>query len=309
MASPIPLGQLTHTLTYVLLAPEGVLLVDPGWGSAENLVALQGSLAAIGSRIEDVVRVVATHHHPDHLGMAAQVRELSGAELVMGRTEVAVLEHQLDPATRDRAAYVGTLESWGVPSEHREDLLTNFDRPSWLDPVTPDRTIEAGELLVHGGHELLVVATPGHTGGHICLVDTARGIIYTGDHVLPQIHPGVGIGVLPGSEPLGDYLESLVALEPYDELLVLPGHEYSFRGLARRREELVRHHLRRTREAVALLEEFPGATVWELARRMTWTGGWESLEGFVLHSALRQASMHLDLVRSGRAEALFARYS
>jgi glyoxylase-like metal-dependent hydrolase (beta-lactamase superfamily II) len=307
--SPIPHGQLNHTLTYVLVDAEGILIIDPGWDSAENLAALQASLAAIGARIEDVVRVVATHHHPDHLGLAAQVRELSGAEFVMGRAEAAVLEHQLDPATRDRVDYQATLEVWGVPPDQRENLLANFDRPSWLDAVTPDRTVEAGELLVHGSHELLVVATPGHTGGHICLVDRERGIIYTGDHVLPQIHPGVGIGVLPGTEPLGDYLESLVALEPYDDLLVLPGHEYTFHGLAQRREELVRHHLRRTREAAALLGGFPEATVWALAQRMTWTGGWESLQGFILHSALRQVEMHLDLVRSGRAEALLALYS
>ncbi len=309
LTSPIPSEQLPYTLTYALTAPDGILLIDPGWHSAENLAALTTSLAAIGAGVDDIVTIVATHHHPDHLGAAAAVRELSGAELVLASTEVEVLNRQLADSARDPAHYALQLEGWGVPEAYRDDLIATFDAPSWLSAVSADRLMDGGDRLRHGAHDLLVVATPGHTGGHVCLADPLNGVIFTGDHVLPQIHPGIGIGILPGMEPLADYLESLLALAPFDDLLVLPGHEYSFRGLAGRREQLARHHLKRTREAAELLGRQGGASVWELAQQLTWTGGWGSLRDFMLHSALRQTEMHLELVRSGRAEVLLDRYS
>lgn len=307
VSSPIPEGQLTHTLTYVLRGSAGELhLVDPGWGSDENLAALEASLGELGFRLGDVTTVVATHHHPDHLGIAARVRQLTGARVVMSATEAEVLRLQLSPEAGDRAVYEGRLDAWGVPHNRRPELREQYDRPAWLEPTEPDRAVVDGELLELGGHDLRVVLTPGHTSGHLCLVDDARGLIYTGDHVLPHIFAGVGIGVLPGTRPLADYLASLRILEPYDGLRVLPGHGQVFSGLGERRRTIARHHLRRTQEVHGLLDSLGDAPVWEYTRSMTWTGGWEGLQGFWLHSALNQTQMHLEVARSSGIDELLS---
>lgn len=308
VSSPIPEGQISHTLTYVLAGDDRrVHLIDPGWGSADNLAALADSLGRIGYSLSDIATVIVTHHHPDHLGLAGRLRVESGAVVIFSEIEVEVLARQLAPATRDLATYEELLDSWGVPADRRPELRSQFDRPAWLEPVEPDRTVRGGDRLQLGGHELLVLATPGHTGGHICLVDSGRGFIYTGDHVLPEIFAGVGIGSLPGTHPLADYIDSLALLKPWDDLTVLPGHERVFTGLGPRRRAIARHHLKRTEEVKQLSVHLGEASVWEYASRMTWTSGWDGLVKFWLHSALSQTSLHLDVVRSGRLDDLLDR--
>lgn len=311
IAAPIPGGQPSHTLSYVLLdqGADGSVrfhVIDPGWDSETNLDALLASLAVIGLELAQLATIVVTHHHPDHLGIAAHLRRLTGARVVLSRIERSVLARQVSPEYRDPGSYETLLESWGVPVSRRAELVASFARAPIFGDIEPDTLLDDGEILKLGAHRLLAVSTPGHTGGHLCFVDHERAIIYTGDHVLPQIHSGVGLGALPEQEPLGDYVASLQRLERFDSYEVLPGHEFRFTGLTARATAIAGHHLRRTREIAALAAELGDPSVWECARRVQWTGGWSSLRGFFVHSALQQTAMHLALVRSGRAAELFA---
>ena len=213
--------------------------------------------------------------------------------------ERKVLAQETSTQHRDRDDYAQRLDAWGVPADRRAELAESFDRPSLVDDLVPDELLADGDVIDLPGHRLEVVATPGHTDGHMCLVDADRRVVYTGDHVLPGIYSGIGIGTLPGSDALGDYLASLDRLEPFDGFHALPGHEYRFDGIAPRRAAIAAHHLRRTAEVAALVPVLGDATVWEYARRLSWTAGWDGLEGFWLHSALRQTALHLEFVRSG----------
>lgn len=300
IGTPIPAGTLSHTLTYLLLSDDGgVHVVDPGWDGEDGIRLLTSALEEVGRSIADVRTVIATHFHPDHLGNAGRLRELTGARIVLSATERQVLAQETSTAHRDRAEYTRRLDEWGVPEHRRTELEESFDRPSLVDDLVPDVLVADGDVVELPGHRLEIVATPGHTDGHVCLVDAARGIVYTGDHVLPGIYSGIGIGTLPGSDALGDYLDSLDRLAPFDGLQALPGHEYRFDGLGARRAAIAAHHLRRTAEVAALIPELEEAPVWEYARRLSWTAGWHGLDGFWLHSALRQTALHLEFVRSG----------
>ncbi len=308
VASPIPEGSISHTLTYVLESPDGgIHLIDPGWDDPHTFHTLGISLAAIGHGLDDVRTVIATHHHPDHLGLAPRLRRRSGAAVLFSAVEREVLASRTSRSDRDLQSYETVLEHWGVPAERRPELRASFDRPSLVEDIEPDRALVDGEVIDLPGHSLRVIATPGHTDGHICLVDADRAVLYSGDHVLPGIYSGVGIGTLPGSEPLGDYLSSMDKLAPFDALEVLPGHEFRFTGLGARRRQIVAHHLRRTREVADLIDTLGDASVWHYAKQLTWTAGWAGLTGFWLHSALRQTELHLELVRSGHAPAYLDR--
>lgn len=306
LSVPIPAGTIPHTLCYALLGDDGVHLIDPGWNDPESIAALADGLTFIGRALEDVRTVVATHFHPDHLGSADALRDRVGAKVVFSAVEQAVLRQETAPTASDLDLYRAQLREWGVPSEVWDDLIGSFDRPALVTTDGPDLAVADGALLDLSGHTLRVIATPGHTDGHICLVDESRRLLYSGDHVLPRIYPGIGIGTLPGSHPLGDYFDSLDLLEPFDDFTVLPGHEYRFAGLSARREQLLAHHLRRTAEVMDLLDELGDAPVWEYARRLTWTAGWSGLTGFWLHSALRQTALHRDYATSGLAHGRLA---
>lgn len=303
---PIPAGTIPHTLCYALVGDDGVHLIDPGWDATESLAALASGLKAIGRTTADVRSVIATHFHPDHLGAAHALRRAVGAQVIFSAVEDSVLRQETSPAASDPTAYREQLRNWGVPEVRWGDLLGSFDRAANTSADAPDVAVTDGSTLDLAGHRLHVIATPGHTEGHICLVDEQRQLVYTGDHVLPRIYPGIGIGALSGSDPLADYFDSLDLLAPYDEYAVLPGHEYAFRGLRVRRAQLVRHHLRRTTELAGLLGELPDLTIWEYASRLTWTAGWDGMTGFWLHSALRQTALHLDFATSPRSHARLA---
>lgn len=303
----IPEGTLPGTLGYALVGDDGVHLIDPGWDGPENLERIERALVVAGRSVSDIRTIVVTHHHPDHLGLAERVRSLVGARVVMSATERRVLATVTDPTARDPQAYRDTLERWGVPAGRREELVASFARPSLTGDVEPDTLLDDGDVLDLAGRRLEVIATPGHTSGHICLADRDARLLFTGDHVLPRIYSGVGIGVLDGSEPMGDLLASLDRLAEFDDFTVLPGHEFRFTGLASRRAGIAAHHLRRTREVAALVAELGDSPVWTYASRLTWTSGWHGLDGFWLHSALRQTEMHLELARGGRAQEWLSR--
>ncbi|MFB2600396.1 MBL fold metallo-hydrolase [Herbiconiux sp. P17] len=308
VASPIPGGAIPHTLTYLLAADDGsVAIIDPGWDSDENLASLTASLARISRTVADVSTVLATHFHPDHLGLAERLRATSGCRVVLSGEERRVLAQETDPHRHDRVEYARVLHAWGVPDARRTELVENFDRPAYIDDLEPDLLIAHGAVLELPGHRLRVVGTPGHTSGHVCFHDEARSLLYTGDHVLPEIYSGVGIGTLPGRNALADYLESLDRVAALTHLQALPGHEFRFDGLQERTAQIAAHHLRRTAEVAALTDRLGDAAIWNYAELLTWTGGWARLDGFHLHSALTQTEMHLGLVRSGAAAPLLAR--
>ena len=69
-----------------------------------------------------------------------------------------------------------------------------------------------------------MVATPGHTRGHVVFVDAAAELLFAGDHVLPHITPSIGFEAVPGPLPLGDYMDSLRLVRELPDRRLLPAH-------------------------------------------------------------------------------------
>lgn len=296
LAQPMPGGHLAYSLSYLLRGTDGgVHVIDPGWDSDANWDRLTGALEVIAPG-GAVTGITGTHLHPDHVGMAARLRRASGAPLAMHGEERAALERH---ATRvlDPDDVTARLDGWGVPQERRDELSRFVDRsPAGLGPAV-DRSLADGDALPVPGFRMVVMGTPGHTAGHICLRDDDRGLLYTGDHVLPTVVAGLGLGGATPSNPLADYVTSIDSVRRYGHYEALPGHGHRFAGLGGRAHESAEHHLKRAREVAAVLEAIGEPSVWDLASRLTWTAGWEGLQGFQLLSALTQTEMHRSFVR------------
>ncbi len=309
LAVPMPGGHLAYTLSVVHVGADGhgaggaVTVVDPGWETAEGRAALSSLLASLGRGIEDIAWIVATHAHPDHLGAAAALGRASGARLLLHEREQAGIDRERALLAAGGSVY--DPSGWGIPDAEAERITAQAagsrGRPGPEDRA--DHLLRDGERLPIPGVDWEVLWTPGHTAGHICLVDRARRIILTGDHVLPHVFPGVGLGPGgPGERPVADYLDSLDRLASFDGFAVLPGHGYRFSGLGERRAEMTAHILTRAGEVAEVIARDPEATVWEVASRLSWSAGWEGLkQSPMLASALLQTGMHLDFVRSGGA--------
>lgn len=293
-----------HSLGYVVEGSDGALtVIDPGWDVDRNLERLEQALAGVGHTIADVDLIAVTHLHADHLGGAEALRRASGARIALHPAEQRALAER----TADAASADDDIARWGAPDADRDALVASWGSGRRLPEVTADLLLADGDELPIAGRRLRAVHTPGHTAGHLCFVEPEQRLVFTGDHVLPRINPGIGLGGRTAGNPLTDYLSSLdrmVALDVAgpDALEVCPGHEYRFVGLRERAEALIGHRADRTRDAAAALDSLDRPTVWQVAERMSWSGGIASLHGYRLGSALAQTEWHVQAL--GRAGEL-----
>ncbi len=302
LAVPFHGGVPAATLAYVVEDTAGDLtVIDPGWSGDGSLTELRAGLRTIGRSLEDVALVAVTHLHADHLGAAAAVRAVSGAPVAMHRAEVRALQDE----RADAAANDADIATWGLPDELRAGVVAAWGTGRRIgrgagDPPYADLLLEDGDVLPVPGRTLTALGTPGHTAGHLCFVDEPDGLLFTGDHVLPRINPGIGLGGRTATNPLADYLRSLARLEPYAHLEVCPGHEYRFADVVRRARTLALHREERSRHVAEALDALDHPTLFEVAARVPFSGGIESMTGFLLASALTQTAFHADLL--GRAD-------
>lgn len=291
MATGIPF--VPSTLCYVLVDDVGAAhVIDPGVDKAANLDRLDDELRARG--IDRVASVTATHMHPDHLGLAPAVRERYGAPLVFGRIEAGAGS----ASWRIGDGRVRALDAWCVPESERAALLAI---PATLEPTNGlrvDVLLDDGDELPIPGRRVVAMHTPGHTPGHLCFVEADAGRILTGDHVLPHINPGLGLGDPFAGNPVDEALDALDEVAELGDFEALPGHGYRFAGLADRCATIAEHHRARTRQMGDAIDAHPGASVWDLAAAGSWTAGWDGLHGFHRLTALAQTDMH---VRRARA--------
>jgi glyoxylase-like metal-dependent hydrolase (beta-lactamase superfamily II) len=293
---PMPAGMLPYSLAYLIEDDRGRLhVVDPGSPTDEAIGTLRSAVDALGRTPAEVVGIILTHLHADHAGGAAALHEATGAPLQIHEREAEAA------SALDRGVPAPDLETWGVPADQQAELRAAATAPVAPRLPSPDRTLTDGDLLDVPGRRLRALWTPGHTPGHLCLHDEDAGLVFTGDHVLPTINSGLGLGGPTATNPIADYLAGLRRIGALGGR-ALPGHEQPFTGLAERCAELAEHHLRRAREVAA----HPRGTVWDVARDLTWTGGWDALRGFTLLSALSQTALHRDFVAGGWLDILDA---
>ncbi|MFH8679501.1 MBL fold metallo-hydrolase [Streptomyces lydicus] len=324
IAVPIPDNPLGHTLVHLLETDRGPVLIDTGWDDPDSWDTLVAGVTACGYAVADLHGVLITHHHPDHHGLSAKVREASGAWIAMHAADTAVVRRTREAEPGRWLDYLlAKLTAAGAPEDHLTPLREartagRGRRLPGRRAALPDRGIEPGELLDLPGRRLRALWTPGHTPGHVCLhleerhpaPETAgaaggRGRLFSGDHLLPGITPHIGLYEDPDDEestdPLGDYLDSLERVGRLAPAEVLPAHQHAFTDAEGRVGELIAHHEERLSKLRALLRE--PRTLWQLAVAMEWNRPWDRIPYGSRNIAVSEAEAHLRrLVKLGHAE-------
>jgi glyoxylase-like metal-dependent hydrolase (beta-lactamase superfamily II) len=299
---PIPSATLAdagemvgETNVYLIRGEDGWLLLDAGWDDPRNLKILEEELHAIGVNFKDISKIVITHFHYDHFGMAAKLRKLSGAALVLHRKEHAFIEAMGAKAKQTLRETNSWLLRNGTPEKELPDISFATDLGH------PDILFSGGEKISTGLFNFEVVWTPGHSPGHICLYEREKKLLFSGDHMLQDITPEVGTSPLQYDNPLADYLSCLKNLRELEVDLVLPAHGPAFTHFRRRTDELIEHH--QTRKA-HILEILKSGTMnaYEIAARMHWipqAGGiaWDKLDTLNRRLALLETWAHLRLLQ------------
>src|SRR5438270_3863114 len=203
---PMPF-ELKHVNVYLLRDGDGYTLVDTGLKTDESRQELDAAFDRLGVRIDQIRRILITHIHPDHFGLAGELRERSGAELVIHRLEVALME----PRCARAEDLVQDVARWlavnGVPEEEAEFLKTaSMGARELVTLVEPDSLLEGSERLRLAAGELLAVWTPGHSPGHSCFYWRDRQLLISGDQLRAKVRPYSGLPPRFSAEPLGQSL-------------------------------------------------------------------------------------------------------
>jgi len=296
---PIPNNPLRYVLVYAFESDQGITLVDAGWNTDDAWQALNDGLAMAGGSISDVTGVMVTHIHPDHYGLAGRIREASGAWIGLHPADTAMLEERYVETDDLVSRMSELLRVSGVPTESLPDLASaSLEIRSLVHMALPDRSVEDGDAIGVPGWDLRAIWTPGHSPGHLCLVDETAGLLLSGDHVLPRITPNISFHSQQFPNPLGDYLESLMKIGLLEPEEVLPAHEYRFRGLRARTDQLIAHHEERCQEIEATLALRPGISCWDLTLDLTWSRPFAEIPSFMQRAANGETLAHLVLLES-----------
>jgi glyoxylase-like metal-dependent hydrolase (beta-lactamase superfamily II) len=296
---PIPNNPLRYVNSYAFASGGGLVLLDTGWPADTAWEALVAGLASIGAGVTDVRGALISHMHFDHAGLIGRLREASGAWIAMHPADSVVITESalLDPGrmVERQAAFLRVL---GAPAEEATGSPWAFQVLSGMG--RPDRELSDGDLADVPGWRLRAVHTPGHTPGHLCFVDELSQRMFAGDHILPRITPNISVQAVEGVQPLADYLKSLAKVRDLDVDEVMPAHEWRFRGLAQRADDIADHHERRLAELLAAIAANPDATSWDLAGQLTWSRSWDQYSGRMRISAVTETAAHvLELLRRG----------
>jgi glyoxylase-like metal-dependent hydrolase (beta-lactamase superfamily II) len=165
-----------------------ITLIDTGTKWDESRCAWQAELAELGLKIEAVQRIIITHAHADHYGLAAEIVRASGAEVWTHRHNTAMLQtYETIRAQRD-AFYTQLMAEAGVPPEQRQRVADSRRGGNrYAEAVQIDRTLEEGDEIELADRAWRVYHTPGHAGGLICLFDPQSRMLLSNDHLLRDI--------------------------------------------------------------------------------------------------------------------------
>ncbi len=233
--------------------------------------------------------MVLTHKHADHIGLAREIHERSGAPVFVheddwdGVANLDARHAEFVPLVTRR------LRDFHTPEADIEALTKFLGHGKRFARETPAEQLRDGQTLSVSGQDLEVIHTPGHTQGSICL--RFGRYLFSGDHVLPTISPNIGAGELRRHGMMRRFLDSLdrVAQLQADDLIVLPGHGSQFSNLAERAAELKAHHGQREAAILEIVRAGDPKTVYEIARLL-----WPKLPGYHLVLGTAEVNAHLE---------------
>lgn len=259
----MPFPGLTRVNAFALVDDDGGAtlvdggIYDPNPERDHGWVDVTESLASAGLTIERVSRLIVTHHHIDHYGMAGRVLEEAGCELWMHESSPEEIDHYRHPEAA-REDLKTLFADHGVRDEDLDELTAFEDWRGFVsDLVEPTRLLKGGETFTVGGREWELVYTPGHARTHFCLWARAERLLISGDHLLPTVTPHIDFRRGPDQDPLGAFLGSLSVVEQLDPALVLPGHGHPFEEGAERARVVARHHDRRLGSILQVIRREP----------------------------------------------------
>ncbi|QQS39809.1 MAG: MBL fold metallo-hydrolase [Acidobacteriota bacterium] len=290
----IPTPFYVGDVNVYLVREDPLTLIDVGPKTAEAADALRSGLRNEGVEFADIRRILLTHAHEDHCGLARSVRdEARNAEILVHEWETG---HLFGRLARD--SHRKHMETAGVPAHVFREMRSVYEEISLLTDSLEDTdysALEDGLELEFGTGVLKVLHTPGHTPGSCSFVREADRTLICGDCVLKRITPNPVVSpdpIDPGRRfrSLAEYLVSLARIRSFSPTIVYGGHGEPIWDF----EEIFHRYVRAIEERQKKVLSFvspQGVTAWEVARRLFPEAIGRDVHRFL---AVSEAIAHLD---------------
>lgn len=292
-------AKLDHINIYLVEDDDGWFLVDTGPDTLVNRDLWRELVTGLPRRAK-LSRVLVTHSHPDHIGLAGWLQAELGVPIYIssGAQNWALreAEERKGRSAQAVAAFYGRM---GV---HPEEVVHLHAALGQMDPLfgpvaSEVSLVQAGGMMRIGGRDWELWVGSGHSIEHVCLYQRASRLLIAGDQVLAKITPLVGVSYMsPEGNPLADWFASLTDMQRWlpNDALVLPAHGQPFYGGARRIGAVLEHH----ESSLATLRS--SLVDWCTVHELSHVLGWGGLKGMARYMALDETLAHITyLVRRG----------
>ena len=239
---PMPF-RLDHINLYILEDTQGWTLVDCGLNNAESMAVWNEVFARfLGDK--PVTRIIVTHLHPDHIGLADWLQCKTKAPIYITSPEWELATALFELPTSDPARLSLHYQRLGLMGDRLQKTIKQASSFRTLIKKLPAKVniLNDREVLSIGGRRWQIFIGRGHSPANACLWDESERVLIAGDHILPSITPNINLLTVGPSNPLDDSIKSLKEFRGVPCDLILPAHGSPTPRYRERIDELLGHH-------------------------------------------------------------------